>query len=89
MAGLRPVVTDAQLEVLPLLVDRRRSIGDEHTRKRSQLHRILLEMLPGGGKKYLSAAQAKALLARVRTRDAVGKTRKRVAAELVADLERI
>lgn len=31
MAGLRPVVSDAQLEVLQLLVDRRRSIGDEHT----------------------------------------------------------
>jgi transposase len=89
MTGLRPVVSNAQLEVLQLLVDRRRSIGDEHTRKISQLHRILLEMLPGGAKRYLSAAQAKALLAGVRPRDAVGKTRKRVAAELVADLERI
>jgi transposase len=89
MAGLRPVVSDEQLEVLQLLVDRRRSIGEEHTRKVSQLHRILLEMLPGGAKKYLSAAQAKVLLAGVRPRDAVGKTRKRVAAELVADLERI
>ena len=89
MAGLRPVVSDEQLEVLQLLVDRRRSIGEEHTRKVSQLHRILLEMLPGGAKKYLSAAQAKVLLAGVRPRDSVGKTRKRVAAELVADLERI
>ena len=89
MAGLRPVVSDEQLEVLQLLVDRRRSIGEEHTRKVSQLHRILLEILPGGAKKYLSAAQAKALLAGVRPRDEVGKTRKRVAAELVADLERI
>src|SRR6476620_548609 len=89
VAGLRPVVSDAQLEVLQLLVDRRRAIGDEHTRKISQLHRILLEMLPGGAKKSLSAAQAKTILAGVRPRDAVGKTRKRVAAELVADLERI
>ncbi|WP_443082150.1 IS110 family transposase [Terrabacter sp. C0L_2] len=89
MAGLRPVVTDAQLEVLQLLVDRRRAIGDEHTRKISQLHRILLELLPGGAKEYLSAAQAKTILAGVRPRDAVGKTRKRVAVELVADLERI
>jgi transposase len=89
MAGLRPVVSDEQLEVLQLLVDRRRSIGEEHTRKTSQLHRILLEMLPGGAKRYLSAAQARALLAGIRPRDAVGKTRKRVAAELVADLDRI
>ena len=33
MSGLRPVVTDEQLEVLRLLVDRRRSLGEEHTRK--------------------------------------------------------
>ena len=89
MAGLRPVVADAQLEVLRLLVDRRRSLGEEHTRKVSQLHALLLELLPGGAKKDLSAAQAKKLLAGVRPRDVVGKTRKRVAAELVADLERI
>jgi transposase len=89
MAGLRPVVADEQLEVLRLLVDRRRSLGDEHTRKTSQLHQLLLELIPGGAKKDLSAAQAKALLAKVRPRDVVGKTRRRVAAELVADLERI
>jgi transposase len=89
MAGLRPVVSNEQLEVLQLLVDRRRSIGDEHTRKVSQLHRILLKMMPGGAKKHLSAAQAKALLTGIRPRDPVGKTRKRVATELVADLERI
>jgi len=32
----------------------------------SQLHQLLLELIPGGGKKDLSAAQAKALLAKVR-----------------------
>jgi transposase len=89
MAGLRPVVADEELEVLRLLVDRRRSLGDEHTRKISQLHRLLLELIPGGAKKDLSAAQAKALLATVRPRDVVGKTRRRVAAELISDLERI
>ncbi len=34
-------------------------------------------------------SQARALLATVRPRDLVGKTRRRVAAELVTDLERI
>jgi transposase len=33
MAGLRPVVADEQLEILRLVVDRRRSLGEEHTRK--------------------------------------------------------
>jgi len=55
----------------------------------SQLHQLLLELIPGGSKKDLSARQAKALLAKVRPRDAAGKTRRRVAAELISDLERI
>ena len=37
----------------------------------------------------MSAAQAKAMLAKVRPRDVAGKTRRRVAAELISDLERI
>ena len=89
MAGLRPVVDDEQLAVLRILVDRRRSLGEDHTRMISQLHQLLLELIPGGAKKDLSAAQAKALLAKVRPRDAAGKARRRVAAELIGDLERI
>ena len=89
MAGLRPVVDDEQLAVLRILADRRRSLGEDHTRMISQLHRLLLELIPGGAKKDLSAAQAKVLLATVRPRDAAGKTRRRVAAELISDLERI
>ena len=88
MTGLRPVADDAQLAVLRVLADRRRSLGEDHTRMVSQLHRLLLELIPGGAKKALSAAQAKALLAGVRPRDAAGKARRRVAAELVSDLER-
>jgi len=89
MSGLRPVVDDQQLAVLRILADRRRSLGEDHTRMISQLHRLLLELIPGGAKKDLSAAQAKALLATVRPRDAAGKTCRRVAAELISDLERI
>ena len=89
MAGLRPVVDDAQLAVLRTLADRRRALGQEHTRLVSQLHHLLLELVPGGAKKSLSAAQAKAILATVRPRDAAGKVRRRVAAELISDLERI
>jgi transposase len=89
MAGLPPVVADEQLDVLRLLVDRRRSLGDEHTRTISQLHALLLELIPGGAKLFLSAAQARRILASVRPRDVVGKTRKRVAMEPVVDLEKI
>jgi transposase len=89
MTGLRPVVEDHQLAVLRILADRRRSLGEDHTRMISQLHQLLLELIPGGAKKDLSAAQAKALLAKVRPRDEPGKARRRVAAELISDLERI
>jgi len=89
ISGLRPVVNNEQLAVLRLLIDRRNSLGNDHTRMISQLHRLLLELIPGGAKKHLSAAQAKVLLGKVRPRDTAGKTRRRVAAELVADLERI
>ncbi len=89
MAGLRPVANNDQLAILRMLVDRRRSIGEDHTRMTSQLHQLLLDLIPGGAKKDLSAAQAKALLAGVRPRDEVGKMRRRIAAELIADLERL
>ena len=89
MKGLRPVTGDARLEVLRVLADRRRALGEDHTRMICQLHQLLAELIPGGAKKSLSAARARALLARVRPRDAAGQARRRVAAELVTDLERV
>jgi transposase len=89
MTGLRPVIDDQQLAVLRVLADRRRCLGEDHTRMVCQLHQLLLELMPGGAKKDLSAAQAKALLAKVRPRDPAGKARRRVAAELISDLERL
>jgi hypothetical protein len=55
----------------------------------TQLHALLLELIPGGANKDLPAAQAKKLVATVRPRDAVSKTRRRVAAEMIGDLEKI
>jgi transposase len=89
MSGLHPVVNDEQLTVLRILADRRRALGEDHTRMVAQLHHLLLELIPGGAKKALSAAQAKVLLSQVRPRDLAGKMRRRVAAELISDLERI
>jgi Transposase len=75
ITGLRPVVDDEKLVVLGTLVDRRRALGEDHTRMVSRLHHLLLQLIPGGAKRDLSAAQAKALLAKVRPRDEAGKTR--------------
>lgn len=44
--------------------------GEDHIRMISQMHRLLLELIPGGARKSLSATQARALLARVRPGDA-------------------
>ena len=89
VAGLGPVVNDAQLTVLRVLVDRRRSLGEEHTRKVNQLHALLLELIPAGAKKYLSGRQARLLLEQVNPTDPAGQALKRVAVEYAADLEHI
>jgi len=89
MGGLRPVVEDEQLEMLRLCADRRDSLGLERTRKVNQLHKLLLELIPGGAKKSLTANQAKELLKKVRPTTAAGKIRKAHAVELVEDLAKI
>ncbi len=48
MAGLRPVIDDEQLALLRILADRRRSLGEDHTRMISQLHHLLLELIRAG-----------------------------------------
>ena len=55
MSGLRPVINDEQLAVLRVLVDRRRWLGEDHTRMTSQLHQLLLELVPGGAKQHQAA----------------------------------
>ena len=52
------------------------------------MHRLFLELLPGGAPVKKSTEQYKAMLARVRPRDLAGKTRRRMAAGELADLAR-
>jgi transposase len=87
MRGLHLVTGDVQLEVLRVLAGRRRALGEDHTRMICQLHRLLADLIPGGAKTSLSAAPPRCW-ARVRPRDPAGQARRRVAAELIADLER-
>jgi hypothetical protein len=87
--GLRHVQVDDVTVALRLLVDHRDELGHARTQVVNRLHRLLLELLPGGAKKFLPAAQARALLASVRPPDVVGRTRRRLAADLVAELDRI
>jgi transposase len=84
--GLRVISADDATVALRLLADRRDELGVARTQTVNRLHRLLLELFPGGAKKFLSAAQAKELLATIRPRDIAGKTRRRLAAELITEL---
>lgn len=64
--GLRQVTVDDTTVALRLLVDRRDTLGRARTDTVNRLHQQLLELVPGGAKTFLSAQQARALLATVR-----------------------
>jgi transposase len=87
-SNLVRVQADPELVVMGMLVDRRDELGRARTQTVSRLHRLLLELFPGGAKKFLSAAQARALDSTIKPRDIVGKTR-RLTVELIAELETI
>jgi transposase len=67
--------------VLRLLCDRRDEISRARAQARSRLHRLFLELVPGGAPVKKSASQHEALLATVRPRDLAARTRRRMAAE--------
>jgi transposase len=69
-----------------MLTDRRDELARLRVQTVNRLQRLLGELIPGQRKKDLSALQAKAMLATVRPRDIAGKTRRRMAAEELADL---
>jgi hypothetical protein len=52
----------------------------------NRLHRLLLELVPGGAKRFLTTAQAQALLGSVAPTDAAGRLRHQLAAELLAEI---
>jgi transposase len=83
------VQADPELIVMGMLIDRRDELGRARTQTVNRLHRLLLELFPGGAKKFLSATQARALVATIKPRDIVGKTRRRLSVELITELETI
>lgn len=87
--NLRQVHADSELIALGMLADRRDELGRARTDTVNRLHRLLLELLPGGAKKFLSAMQARKLVATVKPRDPAGKVRRRLTVELISELEAI
>jgi transposase len=83
---LTEVRVDDELVALRLLVDRRDELGRTRTQTVNRLHRLLLELIPGGAKRFLTAAQAQALLDSVAPTDVAGRVRHQLAAELLAEI---
>ena len=83
---LRPVTREDELMALRLLADRREELANARIQAVSRLHRLLPGLIPGGAPRLLSAAQARALLATVRPREIAGRTRRQIAAELLAEI---
>src|SRR4051812_28881120 len=84
--GLRVLSYDLQLEALRMLADRRDELSKTRVQAANRLHRLLSELVPGQCKKNITTGQAKTILATVKPRDVAGKTRRRLAAEQIAEL---
>jgi hypothetical protein len=87
--GLRELTTGPGLTVLRLVCDRRDELSRARAQALNRLHRLFLELVPGGAPVKKSTSQDQALLATVRPRGLAGKTRRRMAAEELQDLERL
>jgi transposase len=83
---LRVLVADEDLVVLRLLADRRDELSRTRVQTLNRLHRLFTEMIGGGAPRKLTALQAKRILADLRPRRPAGRTRRRLAADLVAEL---
>ena len=84
--GLRVLTVDGELEAMRMLTDRREALTRRRVQIVNRLQALLAELLPGQAKKDITPMQAKAMLASVRPRDIAGRTRRRIAAEELAEL---
>jgi transposase len=85
-ANLRVLRVDGELEALRMLTDRREALTRRRVQTVDRLQALLAELLPGQAKRDITTGQAKAMLASVRPRDIAGKTRRRIAADELAEL---
>ena len=83
---LRVLQLDGELEALRMLTDRREALTRRRVQTVGRLQALLAELLPGQAKRDITTGQAKTMLASVRPRDIAGKTRRRIAAEELAEL---
>jgi transposase len=85
-ADLERVTPDDRMTTLRLLAHRRDELVSLRTQALGRIHRELLILLPGGASRRLTIVKARELLASVRPRDEVGKVRKQLVHDQIADL---
>lgn len=81
-----PVVTENASTVLALFDEHRDNVIRQRTRLVNQLHALLRDLLPGGARTNLTAAEATRLLTSVRTAGPVEAVRKQLARDLVTEI---
>jgi transposase len=87
--GLRQVRVEDQAVVLHLLTKRRQDLVAARTQTIIRLHRLLMDLVPGGTRRNLTAKRAAALLGAVTPTGAPAVTRWQLATELVADIRQL
>jgi transposase len=87
--SLRQVGVEDQAVVLHLLTKRRQDLVATRTQTINRLHRLLIDLVPGGARRNLTANRAAGLLARVRPTGAPAVTRWQLATELVTDVRQL
>jgi transposase len=87
--GLRQVGVEDQAVVLHLLTKRRQDLVAARTQTINRLHRLLMDLVPGGARRNLTANRAAALLAALTPAGQPALTRWQLATELVADVRQL
>jgi transposase len=86
---LRTVCVEDQAVVLHLLTKRRQDLVAARTQTINRLHRLLVDLIPGGARRNLTANRAAALLAALTPAGQPAVTRWQLATELVTDVRHL
>jgi transposase len=87
--SLRQVGVEDQATVLHLLTKRRQDLVAARTQTINRLHRLLMDLVPGGARRNLTANRAAAMLDQCAPAGAPAVTRWQLATELVADIRQL
>jgi transposase len=86
---LRQVSVEDQAVVLHLLTKRREDLVAARTQTINRLHRLLVDLVPGGARRNLTAKRAAALLAAITPAGHAAVTRWQLAGDLIADVRQL